>query len=213
MAQPHSDWHLVSYLTDTTALAFDSAILLILINLVREESIKDLVDQLGGSRSSGPSFAVLLNLGGMADGLSSSSSPMKGKKQVVGCCANAINYYKCCNAVFKLSTAKAAMQFFFMTNSTNWDELYSSPNCSMTTHLLQCTPNKPRIYSDRRAVEYLPVQQHAALGNVKRSVKHQGSEGTDSRETNITPLLSPTQIKAGHLTLRFQHKMNHSQLD
>jgi hypothetical protein len=59
----------------------------------------------------------------------------------------------------------------------------------MTTHLLQCTPNKPRIYSDRRAVEYLPVQQHAALGNVKRIVKHQGSEGTDSRETNMTPLL------------------------
>lgn len=62
------------YLTDTTALPLDSSILTVLVNLIREERVKDLVDQFGGGGFSG-TLAVLLDLGGMTYGLSSGRSP------------------------------------------------------------------------------------------------------------------------------------------
>ena len=64
------------HLTDATALTFDAAPLyVILVDLIREEGVEDLVHQLGGGGFGGP-FAVLLDLGGVSNGLSSGSSPV-----------------------------------------------------------------------------------------------------------------------------------------
>ena len=67
-----------NYLTDTTALSFGSIFFIILLYLVREEGIKDPVDQLGGSRLGRP-LAVLLYLCWVTNGLSSGSSPVRIK--------------------------------------------------------------------------------------------------------------------------------------
>lgn len=56
-----------------------STFFIILLYLIREESIKDLVDQLGGGRFSWP-LAVLLDLRRVANGLPSGSSPVKKNK-------------------------------------------------------------------------------------------------------------------------------------
>lgn len=65
----------VTYLADTTPPAFEGILLVfsvILFNLLCEESVEDLVDQLGGGSFS-RTFVLLL--GGMTDGLTSLSSP------------------------------------------------------------------------------------------------------------------------------------------
>lgn len=70
----------ITHLTHTTAMSFDpSAFFIILLYLIREEGIKDLVNQLGGSRFSWP-LAVLLDLCWVTNGLPSGSSPVKKSK-------------------------------------------------------------------------------------------------------------------------------------
>lgn len=72
-----------THLADATALPlYAAALLVVLVNLVREEGVKDLVDQLGGGGFGG-ALAVLLNLGGVTDGLPSGGSPGKEEKQRV----------------------------------------------------------------------------------------------------------------------------------
>lgn len=70
---------LAPYLTDTTALPLDSSLFTVLVNLIREECVKDLVDQFGGGGFSG-TLEVLLNLCGMTYGLSSGRSPENQKQ-------------------------------------------------------------------------------------------------------------------------------------
>lgn len=65
---------LAAYLTDATALSLDSSLLTVLVDLIREERVKDLVNQFGGGGSSG-TLDLLLNLCGMTYGLSPGSSP------------------------------------------------------------------------------------------------------------------------------------------
>lgn len=67
-----------TYLTDTTPVSLHTtSILIVLVNLIREKRVKDLVDQFSGGGFSRP-LAVLLNLGGMTNGLSSGCSPEGG---------------------------------------------------------------------------------------------------------------------------------------
>lgn len=69
------------HLTDSTALSFNATLFVILFYLIREEGVKDLVDQLGSGGFSG-SLAVLLYLCWVTNGLSSSSSPVSRTKLV-----------------------------------------------------------------------------------------------------------------------------------
>ena len=57
-------------------MPLDAAVLVDLIDLVGEEGVEDGVDQLGGGGLGG-SLAVLLDLGGVAYGLSPGGPPVK----------------------------------------------------------------------------------------------------------------------------------------
>lgn len=70
-----------THLADATSLPLHAAALLVvLVDLVRKEGVKDLVDQLGGGGFGG-ALAVLLDLGGMANGLPPGRSPGKEKSK------------------------------------------------------------------------------------------------------------------------------------
>lgn len=58
-----------------------TSILIVLINLIREKGVKDLVDQFSCGGLSRP-LAVLLNLGGMTNGLPSGCSPEGGENKM-----------------------------------------------------------------------------------------------------------------------------------
>lgn len=79
--QTHVTVELVTHLTDTTALSFGrTTLFIILLYLIREEGIKDLVDQRGSGRFSWS--LVLLDLCWVTNGLSSGSSPVNTIKFV-----------------------------------------------------------------------------------------------------------------------------------
>lgn len=72
-----------THLTDATALPLGRrALLVVLLDLIREEGIKDLVHQLGGGGFRRP-LAVLLDLCRVANGLSSGGSPVKRRHLVM----------------------------------------------------------------------------------------------------------------------------------
>lgn len=71
-----------THLADATALALGRrALLVVLLDLVGEEGVKDLVHQLGGGGFGRP-LAVLLDLCRVANGLSPGGSPVKRRRLV-----------------------------------------------------------------------------------------------------------------------------------
>lgn len=69
-----------AHLADAAALPFGGALLVVLLELLREEGVENQVDQLRGGGFGG-TLAVLLDLGGVTDGLPSGSSPGWRKKK------------------------------------------------------------------------------------------------------------------------------------
>lgn len=61
-------------------MSLHSPILIVLVNLIGEKGVKDKVDQFSGGGFS-RTLVVLLNLGGMTNGLSSGCSPEGRKKK------------------------------------------------------------------------------------------------------------------------------------
>lgn len=74
--------HYPTHLTDTTALPFQRALFVILLYLIREEGIKDLVDQLCGGCFSW-SLIVLFYLGWVTNSLSSGCPPANRIKRMI----------------------------------------------------------------------------------------------------------------------------------